>query len=173
MDTPVNAVATPAPTLAGDAQLYFALTQLYSRYASALDDGPLSAWPQFFTDECLYLILPRDNFELGLPVAIMRCESRAMLEDRVTAVQETMMYEPRYLRHHITDIWIEEASADRLKVRANFSVIEVLPDDLPRISMAGCYRDRLVRGADGQWLFSEKLCVFDSVLVPNSVIYPL
>lgn len=163
----------PAPATQGDQQLHFELSQLYARYASALDDGPLDAWPQLFADECLYLILPRDNFELGLPVAIMRCESRAMLEDRVTAVQETMMYEPRYLRHHITDIWIENATGDEIKVRANFSVIEVLPDDLPRISMAGCYRDRLARAPGGGWHFVEKLCVFDSVLVPNSIVYPV
>ena len=163
----------PAGALHGDPQLHFELSQLYARYASALDDGPLSAWPQFFTEECLYLILPRDNFELGLPVAIMRCESRAMLEDRVTAVQETMLFEPRYLRHHITDIWIEEIDDEQLKIRANFSVIEVLPDELPRILMAGCYRDRLVRTPDGGWQFIEKLCVYDSVLVPNSIVYPV
>ncbi len=162
-----------AGAILGDPQLHFELSQLYARYASALDDGPLDAWPQFFADECLYLIQPRDNFELGLPVAIMRCESRAMLEDRVTAVQETMLFEPRYLRHHITDIWIVAATTDQLEVRANFSVIEVLPDELPRIAMAGCYRDRLARAPDGDWQFVEKLCVYDSVLVPNSIVYPV
>lgn len=156
-----------------DATLYCQLATLYARYASALDDGPLQDWPGFFTSECMYRIVPRDNFELDLPVAIMRCESRAMLEDRVTAVTETMLYEPRYLRHHITDILVQGADADAVRARANFSVIEVLPDELPRISIAGHYRDHLVREADGQWRFREKLCVFDSVLIPNSIVYPV
>ena len=154
-------------------RLLYELGQLYARYASVLDDGPLRDWPNLFAAECMYQIVPRDNFELGLPIAIMRCESRAMLEDRVTAVLETMLYEPRYLRHHITDILLEDVQAETLKTRANFSVIEVLPDELPRIAIAGCYRDRLARSAEGTWCFVEKLCVFDSVLVPNSIIYPV
>jgi len=158
---------------AGDAALYHQLATLYARYASVLDDGPLTDWPGFFTETCMYQIVPRDNFELGLPIAIMRCESRAMLEDRVTAVEETMLYEPRYLRHHITDILVQDADGGELRVRANFSVIEVLPDELPRISIAGHYRDRVTREADGQWRFREKLCVFDSVLIPNSIVYPV
>jgi salicylate 5-hydroxylase small subunit len=155
------------------AQLFYELYDLYARYTEALDDGPLDRWPTFFAEDCMYQIIPRDNFDQGLPVAIMRCESRAMIEDRVTAVTETMMYEPRYLRHHTTDMRIEASSAARAKVRANFSVIEVLPDELPRILMTGRYLDRLERSNDDGWRFKEKLCVFDSVLVPNSIVFPV
>jgi len=154
------------------AALFYEFYDLYARYTEALDDGPLERWPEFFTEQCMYQIVPRDNYDRGLPVAIMRCESRAMIEDRVTAVKETMMYEPRYLRHHTTDIRIGHAAASDAAVRANFSVIEVLPDELPRVLMAGRYIDRLERGAAG-WLFAEKLCVFDSVLVPNSIVFPV
>jgi len=158
---------------ADPAQLFYELYALYARYTEALDDGPLDRWPQFFAEQCMYQIIPRDNFERNLPVAIMRCESRAMIEDRVTAVNETMMYEPRYLRHHTTDIRIEDPLDSSVKVRANFSVIEVLPDELPRILMAGRYLDRLERCAEFGWQFKEKLCVFDSVLVPNSIVFPV
>jgi anthranilate 1,2-dioxygenase small subunit len=162
-------------SMSEDEQIRFlhTLSALYARYATALDDGPLSDWPTMFTEECMYQIIPRDNFDAGLPVAIMRCESRAMLEDRVTAVEETMLYEPRYLRHHITNIFIEHAEGQNARVRANFSVIEILPDELPRISMTGRYLDQLERGSDCVWRFREKLCVFDSVLVPNSIVLPI
>lgn len=149
------------------------LEELYARYAESLDDGPLEDWPEHFTDSCLYLIIPRENVERGLPLAIMRCESRDMLKDRVTAVRETMMYEPRYLRHHVTNLRVVSETAHEVEAVANFSVIEVLPEELPRILMAGRYRDRLRREADGQWRFSERLCIFDSTLVPNSIIYPV
>jgi 3-phenylpropionate/cinnamic acid dioxygenase small subunit len=154
-------------------QLFYELYDLYARYGQALDDGPLEEWPAFFSAECMYQIVPRDNYDAGLPVAIMRCESRAMLEDRVRAVHETMMYEPRYLRHHTSDIRITDMSAQQVTVRANYSVIEVLPDELPRVFMCGRYLDTLERGASGSWLFVEKLCVFDSVLVPNSIVFPV
>ena len=31
----------------------------------------------------------------------------------------------------------------------------------------------LERNVTGEWLFNEKICVFDSVLVPNSIVYPV
>jgi anthranilate 1,2-dioxygenase small subunit len=95
-----------------------------------------------------------------------------MLQDRVTAVQETIMFEPRYLRHHITNIEADDASSDEFQVRANYSVIEVLNDDLPRILSAGRYLDTIVL-EDGLLRFKEKRVIYDSVLVPNSLIYPL
>jgi salicylate 5-hydroxylase small subunit len=151
---------------------WIALQKLYNDYASSLDDGPLSDWTEFFTEECLYLIQPRDNYDAGLPMAVVRCESRGMLRDRVTAVQETIMFEPRYLRHHITNIEADDASSEEFQVRANYSVIEVLNDDLPRILSAGRYLDTIVV-EDGVLRFKEKRVIYDSVLVPNSLIYPL
>lgn len=151
---------------------WIAVQKLYNDYASSLDDGPLSDWIEFFTEECLYLIQPRDNYDAGLPMAVVRCESRGMLRDRVTAVQETIMFEPRYLRHHITNIEADDASSEEFQVRANYSVIEVLNDDLPRILSAGRYLDTVVL-EDGLLRFKEKRVIYDSVLVPNSLIYPL
>lgn len=155
-----------------DPSLQCELEDLYTRYAEALDDGPLEDWPELFTEECLYLIMPRDNHELGLPLAIVRCESRDMLRDRISAVRETMMFEPRYLRHHVTNLRVRSQHGNSLTAAANFSIIEVLPDDLPRILMVGRYLDILQREGE-DWRFSERRCVFDSLLVPNSIIYPV
>ena len=145
---------------------------LYADYAERLDDGPLESWPQLFTEQCLYLLIPRDNFDRGLPLATMRCESRAGLADRVRAVRETVMHEPRYLRHHITNPRGVVAPNGTIEVRANFTVIEVLPDALPRVLLTGRYLDRVVREADGALRFAEKRCVYDSVLVANTIVVP-
>lgn len=154
-------------------KLQHELERLYSRYAEVLDDGPLGEWPSLFTEECIYKVVPRDNFENDLPLAIIRCESRGMLEDRVRSVEDTMMYEPRYLRHHITNVLIKGTSGGGIETVANYSVIEVLLDELPKILSVGRYFDRIVRCDDGNLRFAEKLCVYDSVLVPNTIVYPL
>jgi anthranilate 1,2-dioxygenase small subunit len=153
-------------------ELKLEIDSLYSAYARALDDGPLEDWPRCFVKDCFYQVIPRENVERDLPLAIMRCESRAMLEDRVTAVRETMMYEPRYLRHHITNITIHPGGGGRLTGSANFSVIEILSDALPRIAMTGRYDDEIDRD-EGVWKFRSKRCIYDSTLIPNSVIYPV
>lgn len=156
-----------------DLALYRELEDLYARYAEAIDDGPLENWPEFFAENCLYLIIPRENVDRGLPLAIMRCESRDMLKDRVTAIRDTMLYEPRYLRHHVTNLRVLSHLRDNVEAVANFTVVEVLPEELPRILITGRYRDHLQREADGEWRFTERQCIYDSTLVPNSIIYPV
>jgi 3-phenylpropionate/cinnamic acid dioxygenase small subunit len=149
------------------------LEELYDRYGQLLDDGPLEEWPALFTEQCMYQILPRDNFDQGLPLAIMRCESRGMLSDRVRSVQETIMHEPRYLRHQITNIRAVQRHAAEWDVIANYLVVEVLPEELPKILSVGRYLDVVARDADGALRFREKRVVYDSVLVPNTIVYPL
>ena len=107
-----------------------------------------------------------------LPMAIMRCESKGMLKDRVVAIRDTMMYEPRYLRHVISGIRVTGQITDGIAVEANYAVFETPVDALTRVFNVGRYLDRIVR-EDGQLKFAEKHCVFDSLLIPNSLIYPL
>ena len=156
-----------------DAAQHRELEELYNRYARSLDDGPLTQWPDLFTETCIYLVIPRDNFDQGLPLAIMRCESRGMLKDRVRSVQETIMHEPRYLRHQITNISATLRDSGELEVMANYVVIEVLFDELPKILSVGRYLDVVIRDDDGTLKFLEKRVVYDSVLVPNTIVYPL
>ena len=154
-----------------DVVLKLEIEELYSRYATLLDDGPLDAWPDLFAEQCLYLLIPRDNVEQNLPLAIMRAESRDMLRDRIYAAQETIMHEPRYLRHHITNVVARETDTG-IEANAHYSVIEVLNDELPRILSVGRYIDVIER-ASGGLHFKEKRCVYDSVLVPNTIVYPV
>ena len=185
MNTTIKETANNKTSSVNDMSLYLALQDLYARYACALNDGPLDDWPELFTVDCLYLLIPRDNYDRGLPMAIMRAESRDMLIDRVRSVKETIMHEPRYLRHHITNIRVlrrgEVPQLDKMpqldegqfQVTANYSVIEVLQDELPRILNCGRYLDTIHQQGNGELLFKEKTCVYDSVLVPNSIIYPV
>ena len=149
------------------------LDALYNEYARLLDDGPLQDWPDLFTEESVYLVIPRDNFDQGLPMAIMRCESRGMLQDRVYAVRNTIMHEPRYLRHYITNVAATLNDNETISVAANYQVIEVVEGDLPKILSVGRYIDLISAPADGQMRFVEKKVIYDSVLVPNTIVYPL
>jgi salicylate 5-hydroxylase small subunit len=154
------------------AELRFAVEALYADYAAALDDDELERWPDFFVEDCLYKLVPSENWERNLPVALMLCESRAMLRDRIAAVRNTALYAPRRLRHFITQLRIAEEMPDLLRVSANYLVLQTLVDDLTAIQNAGKYLDLVARTAEGL-RFKEKICVFDSVLVPNSLIYPV
>jgi len=150
----------------------YEIEELLAEYAAVLDAVDLERWPEFFTEQCFYEIIPRENYDRGLPLAIMRCESKGMLRDRVVAIRDTMMYEPRYMRHIISAIRVRGENPEGITVEANYAVFETVIDDLTRVFNVGRYLDRIVREA-GQLKFAEKHCVYDSVLVPNSLIYPL
>jgi len=153
-------------------ELRLEIEDLYTAYAATLDNDDLDAWPDLFTEDCLYQVIPRDNFDRDLPLALIRCESRAMLRDRVTAVRETTMFEPRYVRHLISNIRVSPETDGVIEAQANYAVFETMTDAYTRVFNVGRYLDKLVR-EDGRLLFSEKRCVYDSVLVPNSIIYPI
>jgi len=145
---------------------------LYADYAAALDDDQLERWPGFFTADCLYKIVPRENWERGLPIALMLCESRAMLEDRVHAVRGTAVFAPRTFRHIIGQFRVKTVEPEKYAVAANYVVFQTMVDQLTHILNAGKYMDTVVRTPEGL-RFKEKICVFDSVIVPNSLIYPV
>ena len=84
-----------APGLDAPLELRPRLGDLYCAYGDALDDGEYERWPEFFTEDCLYKVMPRENFERDLPIALIYCESRGMLVDRVIALRETALYAPR------------------------------------------------------------------------------
>ena len=150
--------------------LQYRIERLFAEYAGFLDDGPLDEWPALFMEGCLYLVIPRENFDQGLPLAIMRAESRGMLEDRVRSVRETIMHEPRYLRHQVTNIRINRQEGSQAEVQANYSLIEVLQDELPRILSVGRYLSLI---DTEKMRFREQRVVYDSVMVPNTVVYPI
>jgi 3-phenylpropionate/cinnamic acid dioxygenase small subunit len=153
-------------------ELRLELEALYAAYAGCLDDERFEDWPAFFTDDCVYRIVPRENFERGPPLATWSCEGKGGLADRVVAIRKAMMYAPRYVRRLVTGIRILGWDGDTLAVRANYLALETLLDEPTRVFNCGEYRDRLVAG-DDRLLFGEKLCVFDSFLVPDSLIFPL
>ncbi len=153
-------------------ELRYEVEELYYEYVECLDDDELERWPEFFVEDCLYKIIPRENFERNLPIALMRCESKGMLKDRVTTMRETSVYAPRALRHLLSNIRIKGSDNGQLRVQANYAVLETLSDEETHIFNAGKYIDLVVR-EDGRLKFKEKLCIFDSILVPGSLIYPI
>jgi len=166
----VNAAEHYLSLSAGELRLE--VEDLYASYAACLDEERFEEWPEFFTDPCLYKIVPRENFDRGLPLATWLCESKGYLADRVTAIRKTAVYAPRYVRRMVSGIRVLGWTDGVLEVRASYLALETLQDELTRVFNAGQYRDKLVV-EDGRLKFREKLCIFDSLLGPNRLIYPL
>ncbi|MGH7786241.1 MAG: aromatic-ring-hydroxylating dioxygenase subunit beta [Candidatus Binatia bacterium] len=155
-----------------DRMLRLELDELNAEYAACLDDDELERWPGFFTDPCLYRIVPRENHERGLPLAVMHCESVAMLEDRVAALRRSSVYAPRSLRHLISGLRITQVAGEVIQARASYAILQTLSDAETTIFNTGRYLDELVR-VDGALRFRQRLCIYDSLLVPGSLVFPI
>jgi 3-phenylpropionate/cinnamic acid dioxygenase small subunit len=143
----------------------------YAEYAEAIDGGALERWPELFVEPCLYRIVSKENYDKGLPLSLMRCESIGMLKDRAFASRELNVYAPRAWRHSITQIRARD-EGERITVRANFVVFESLHEQHTRVLCAGRYLDTLMRTEAGLRL-REKICVYDAALIPGSIVMPI
>jgi salicylate 5-hydroxylase small subunit len=148
------------------------LQALYADYCAAIDDRRFSEWPEFFTEDGIYKVMPRENYDRGLPLATLAFESRAMLKDRVVAITQTLFHAPYYQRHIVGAVRITGTEGESVRAEANYLVVRTKQNEPSEVFNAGRYIDVLVK-AQGVWRFRERCCVFDSELIPNSIIYPI
>jgi len=155
-----------------DFDTYQAVLALYADYAAVLDSGNWDKWPEFFIEACSYRLQPRENHERNLPLATLSFESRGMLKDRVYGISETIFHDPYYQRHIVSIPRILRFDALRIETEANYLVLRTKPDGMTTPFNAGRYLD-VIRRTDDGLKFESKLCVFDSEMIPNSIIYPI
>jgi salicylate 5-hydroxylase small subunit len=155
-----------------DMQTWFGLQQLYADYASAVDSGQWDLWPEFFTEQCVYKLQPRENYERGFPLATLSLTSKGMLKDRVYGISETIFHDPYYQRHVVGAPIVRKVVAGRIYSEANYAVFRTKYDKESTVFNVGRYLDIIVQTPEG-FKFEERLCIYDSEMIPNSVIYPI
>ena len=161
-----------------DADVRAAVDELYADYVEALDEGPIEAWPELFTEDGEYLLIAKENHDRGLPIGLMRCESRGMLTDRVRSITQLSLHAPRVLRHVIGPLRVRPAAgtagddeappADHggpsWTVTASYVVFQTLLDADTHVLSSGRYLDLVV--ADGDRLrLRRKVTVYDLSLI--------
>lgn len=156
-----------------DPREYFELTQLYGNYALALDAADWDAWPEFFIDSCVYKLQPRENHERGFPLATLAFDSRGMLKDRVYGIRETLFHDPYYQRHVVGVPVVRKIDADgRIHSEANYSVFRTRLSKESTVFNVGRTIDEVVPTPQGL-KFASRLVIYDSEMIPNSLIYPI
>ena len=140
-------------------------------YASALDEVDLDRWAGFFTEDCHYRVVSLENFKQELPLSTLECHGIGSVRDRIAAIRQTAVFEPRTLRHIVSSVRVE-GEGDMFSAQASFAIFESLSDREPHILMVGRYHDKLVRQA-GRLLLRERLCVYDNYRVRTSLVYPV
>jgi anthranilate 1,2-dioxygenase small subunit len=146
--------------------------QLLTAYTYVLDEGPLTDWPTFFAETCLYRITTRQNEERNMPLSIMLCDNHAMLYDRVEAVEKANVFEPHYYRHVLSDSRLLRSTPDSVWLETSFICVRTMLDGRMSLFAAGKYVDEVVTQAD-RCLFRSKMVVLDPSQVDTLIAMPL
>ena len=152
---------------------YAELLQLQAAYAAAVDAGDWDAWAELFLDDCCYRLQPRENHDRGLPLATLAFESKGMLHDRAYGIRETLFHDPYYQRHVVGAPLVRGVDGERITSEANYAVFRTRLNELSTVFNVGRYLDTVVRTPEGLLKFAARLAVYDSEMIPNSIIYPI
>jgi salicylate 5-hydroxylase small subunit len=148
------------------------INRLNADYAAALDDARYDDWPGFFIDTGTYKVQARENHDAKLPLALIALESKGMMKDRVYGVTQTIYHAPYYMRHVIGPARVLGEVEGRVMAQASYAVFRTRPGDSSEVYNVGRYIDEIVR-TEGGLKFASRLCVYDSEMILNSLIYPI
>ncbi len=146
-----------------------AVYDLFAEYGAMIDMAKFDEWLDLFAEECRHQIIPRENFDRGLPAALVFCDSRAVLEDRIRALREANKYNIHTDRHLIG---LPRIFDDGFAAEAPFAVYQTDQEGETRLFATGLYRDRLMP-VGSRLRIRDKLVLLDTFAVPTLLATPL
>jgi anthranilate 1,2-dioxygenase small subunit len=150
------------------------VANLNTRYVAAIDDNKLEEWPDFFVANGSYRITTAENFERGLPLALIYATSRAMLRDRVRSLRDANVYEAQRYRHLIGPALIGGQEGGEVRAQTSFMVARIMHTGETSIFATGRYHDRILLDTPERGeAFVEKLVILDSRLIDTLLAIPL
>lgn len=155
-----------------DFETWQAVSRLYADYAAAVDSEDWDRWVALFVEDCDYRVQPRENHERGMPLATLALISGGMLRDRAYGIRETLFHDPYYQRHVVGAPLIEKVEDSEIHAQANYAVFRTKLSQETTVFNVGRYLDRIRITPEGL-RFAQRHCIYDSEMIPNSLIYPI
>lgn len=157
---------------AGRQLLLAEIAEFNAAYAHCIDDDHLEHWPEFFTEDCEYRIIPRENVDLGLPASIMFCDNRGMLVDRVVALRKANIYPAHYSRHVLGVPVLLGDDGDVVRSQTSYVLMQTRMDGETRLFSAGKYVDSMVR-IDACLRLKNRSVIFDTHRIDTLLVTPI
>ena len=140
--------------------------------AMFIDRDELDAWMNCFEEDARYIVLPRENRALGLPVGIIHCENKARIMDRIVCLRHANKFNPHFDRHILSMPRILSVEGGIASVETNFMVVQTTKTGESRLFCVGVYEDR-IRLGEPDSKFVERIAVIDSFAVPTLMATPV
>lgn len=152
-------------------ELRLGISEMANEYAHALDEDRLEAWPDFFTDDGVYQIVPRENVAQNLPGVIMVCYGKAMMQDRIKVLREANEFNIHTDRHVIGLPSLKEAG-DGVRASTSYALFQTDQEGESKLFSVGRYDDLIVI-VDGLPRLRERTVVVDTFAIPNLLATPI
>lgn len=152
--------------------LRLGIGELIAAYADCIDDDRLEEWPDFFVENCRYLITDRESHAAGLRHGIIYAASRGMLTDRVMAMRRANIYEAQRYRHIVGQVRIDRVEGGVAETRCNFLAVRIMHDGESTLFATGRYLDR-IDVSSTPYRFIERTVVLDSQKIDTLLVIPL
>lgn len=148
------------------------IADLLVEYGWRIDNDKLEDWVELFTEDARYDVIPRDNYERGLPLCLISCKNRAMIRDRILALRVANEYNLHFDRHIISTAKIIEQGDETIRIEANYVVLQTDQTGSSKVFSTGVYHDLLVL-ENGRLLIKDKVVVVDTFCVPTLIATPI
>lgn len=145
---------------------------LIVRSAMLIDRDALEEWVASFEPQGRYIVLPRENRDNGYAVALIKCEKREILEDRIMVLRAASKFNPHVDRHILSRSDFVGQDGDMILVETNYTIVQSSLEGVSKLFCAGTYEDR-IRVRDGKATFVERVAVLDTFSVPNLIATPI
>ena len=148
------------------------LVELNAAYARTIDNEQFEQWPDLFTDPCLYKVTTAENVAKGYEAGIIYADSRAMLQDRVSALRKANIYERQRYRHIVGLPVVLGQEGGATVAETPFLIVRIMGDGAMALFATGCYRDKVKPDASGALKFQERIVVCDGRRFDTLVAIP-
>jgi 3-phenylpropionate/cinnamic acid dioxygenase small subunit len=148
------------------------LVTLNAAYARTIDTEQFEQWPELFHEDCLYKVTTADNVAQGMEAGVMYADSRAMLQDRVSALRTANIYERQRYRHIVGLPMVLGETGDTADVETPFLIVRIMRDGVMDVFATGCYHDKVKPNGSGELRFVERIAVCDGGRFDTLVAIP-
>ena len=145
---------------------------LQAAYIRCIDNNALETWPDFFVEQCLYIVTTAENHRNGFESGIIYADTRGMLIDRIASLRDANVYEKQTYRHILGLPYLTRNGGDEAESETPFMVVRIMHDGQTDIFATGVYLD-IVRAAGNDLKFAKRLVVCDSSRIDTLLALPL
>jgi 3-phenylpropionate/cinnamic acid dioxygenase small subunit len=156
---------SPAATSPADPSVEREILTLIRQAARCADEQRFLDWMDLFTDDGRYGAITHENFA-STGLHLFKDNGKRALHERVSFLMGLWQVPRAKTLHLITNTEVEaDASGQRATAASNFLMTRTADMEHAKLHACGRYLDRFEKQG-GRWLFSERIVVVDSNLLP-------